>query len=295
MTGDAMHLPQGASASASPSPGAGAGVGAQAAYEALDAAALRGLLAERDRALAELAAAQEEFLRAVSHDLRAPLRHITSYSPLVRELVEDPAAGLPAEPRDEAQSFLNTMDQAARRMARMLDGLLALSRVGRAPVHPEPLDLAALVHEAQSALAPQAVGRPVQWTVDVGGVALHGDAALVRQLLQELMGNALKFTARHQAPDDPARIAITARAVAQGGALPSVRLQVQDNGVGFDPARGQALFGVFQRLHREGDFDGVGAGLATVRAIAQRHGATVAITAEPGAGCTVTVDWPAVV
>ncbi|RYF28080.1 MAG: two-component sensor histidine kinase [Comamonadaceae bacterium] len=232
---------------------------------------------------------QEEFLRAVSHDLRAPLRHITSYSPLVRELIDDAAAGLPTEPRDEAQGFLNTMDQAARRMGRMLDGLLALSRVGRAPLETVALDLGTVVRDVQSALSPQAQGRPVEWTVSVQDVPMHGDAALVRQLLQELVGNALKFTSRHTAADDPARIAIKAQVRPGGGVV----LQVQDNGVGFDTARGAALFGVFQRLHREGDFEGVGAGLATARAIALRHGATVAITAVPGVGCTVTVEWPA--
>lgn len=258
-------------------------------YASLDAPALRALLAERDRALADLTASQEEFLRAVSHDLRAPLRHITSYSPLVRELIDDAAAGLPTEPRDEAQGFLNTMDQAARRMGRMLDGLLALSRVGRAPLDIAAIDLDAVVREVQSALSPQAQGRPVEWTVAVQGVPMHGDAAWVRQLLQELVGNALKFTSRHTEAHDPARIGIHARALPGGG----MALQVKDNGVGFDPARAGVLFGVFQRLHREGDFEGVGAGLATARAIALRHGAKVDITAVPGVGCTVTVDWPA--
>lgn len=258
-------------------------------YAALDAPALRALLAERDRALADLAASQEEFLRAVSHDLRAPLRHITSYGPLVRELVEDDANGLPAEAREEAGAFLNTMDQASRRMGKMLDGLLALSRVGRAPLALTSVDLGQLVQEARAALASQAAGRLVEWVVETQGIMLHADPVLLRQMLVELLGNALKFTRLHTAAEAPARIAVLARALPEG----SVAWQVQDNGVGFDPARGGALFGIFQRAHREGDFEGVGAGLATVRAIAQRHGAGVSITATPGAGCTVSVEWPA--
>lgn len=270
---------------AAPPPEAGPGAGR---YAALDAPALRALLTERDRALADLAAAQEEFLRAVSHDLRAPLRHITSYSPLVRELVEDSAQGLTGEPRSEAAHFLDTMDHAARRMGQMLDGLLGLSRVGRAALQPQAVDLARLVQDAQSQLAPQAAGRPVEWVVDTQGLALHADPVLLRQLLGELLGNALKFTARPRAAGGPAHIAVTARRGQDGW----VDWQVRDDGAGFDPARAGALFGVFQRVHRESEFDGVGVGLATARAIALRHGASIAISAAPGAGCTVSLRWP---
>ncbi len=266
-------------------------------HAGLDAPALRALLAQRDRALADLAATQGELLRAVSHDLRAPLRHVTSYGPLVRELIEDAfaAGSLPQDARDEALSFLATMDQSARRMGAMLDGLLALSRAARAPLRPVPLDLAALVAEAQAALAGAAAGRAVEWSVDTQGLAVQGDAALMRQLLAELLGNALKFTAGPAAPPGavPARIAVSARLL-PGGEASGVRLQVQDNGSGFDPARAGALFGIFQRLHRDTDYAGVGTGLATARAIVQRHGGHIAITATPGAGCTVTVDWPGV-
>ena len=96
---------------------------------------LRAQLAARECELAALHAAQDEFLRAVSHDLRAPLRHITSYGPLVRELLEE-AQGLEPDARQEALAFLGTMDQSARRMGRMLDGLLALARIDRAPHRP---------------------------------------------------------------------------------------------------------------------------------------------------------------
>ena len=110
---------------------------------------------------------------------------------------------------------------------------------------------------------------------------MHGDAALLRQLLAELLGNALKFTRGR----DPARIAVTAEQGADG----SLVLRVQDNGAGFNPAQSAGLFGVFQRLHREAEFDGVGVGLAAVRAIAQRHGGEASATAVPGVGCTVSV------
>lgn len=231
--------------------------------------------------LAQLRAAQEEFLRAVSHDLRAPLRHITSYGPLVAELLHD--AGLQGQALQEAQEFLTTMDQSARRMGRMLDGLLALSQIARAPLQRQPVALTALAHEVQAALAAQAQAqqRAVQWHIAPDLPSVHGDAALLRQLLAELMGNALKFTRGR----DPARIAVTAEHSADGHLV----LRVQDNGAGFNPAQSAGLFGVFQRLHREAEFDGVGTGLAAVRAIAQRHGGDASATAAPGAGCTVSV------
>ena len=253
-------------------------------YAALDAPALRALLAGRDAALAEQQEALQAWMHAVSHDLRAPLRHITSFGPLVHELLQD-APGLDAATRQEALEFLSTMDQSARRMGRMLDGLLQLARIARAPFTPQAVDLGALVREVQHALAAQHAGRAVQWQADGPWPRVQGDPALLRQLLTELLGNALKFTQARS----PAEIRVTAECTADGHCA----LCVQDNGVGFDPARAQGLFGIFQRLHRESEFDGVGCGLAAVRAIAQRHGGTASAQAAPGAGCTVRVDWPA--
>ncbi|WP_084153731.1 sensor histidine kinase [Simplicispira psychrophila] len=241
------------------------------------------LLAERERELAALRAAQEEFLRAVSHDLRAPLRHITSYGPLVAELLQD--AGLQGEALAEAQEFLSTMDQSARRMGRMLDGLLALSRIAHAPLLRQPVALTALAHEVQATLAAQVQGRVVQWHIAPDLPSVQGDAALLRQLLAELVGNALKFTRGC----DPARIAVVGECSADG----SVTLRVQDNGAGFNPAQAAGLFGMFQRLHRATEFEGVGTGLAAVRAIAQRHGGDAQATAVLGAGCTVSVRFSA--
>ena len=240
-----------------------------------------------DRLSAQLDAlrqAHDGLLHAVSHDLRAPLRHITSFGPLVHELLQE-APGLDAATRQEALEFLATMDQSARRMGRMLDGLLQLARIARAPFTPQTVDLGALVHEVREALAPRCADRTVQWQADGPWPTVQGDPALLRQLLAELIGNALKFT--------QARSLAQIRVTAECGADGHCTLCVQDNGVGFDPARAQALFGIFQRLHRESEFDGVGCGLAAVRAIAQRHGGTVSAQAAPGAGCTVSVCWPA--
>ena len=244
---------------------------------------LRDELAQARQRIDDMAAAQEEFLRAVSHDLRAPLRHVTSYGALVRELLEE-LDGTPPPQVAEALGFLATMEQSARRMGQMIDGLQAIARAGRAPLEPRAVHLADALREARTALAPQEAGRTVHWHIAPDLPAVRADAALLAQLLVQVLGNALKFTrgqaeARidvQAAPGDAGRIVIT----------------VRDNGAGFDGTRARNLFGVFQRMHREADFEGVGAGLALCQTIAQRHGATIGAEAAVGQGCTVRLDWP---
>lgn len=252
---------------------------------------LRRLEGERDALHArvqELTAAQEEFLHAVSHDLRAPLRHVNSYGALLREVLQE----LPDAPPQvrEALDFAATMQRSARRMAAMIDGLQVISRASHAGMHLVAVDVRELVLRLRPVL--RGAGE-VQWGLpeDVsedghGTIPLiRADAALFEQLMVELLTNAVKFSSGSQ----PQRVQVTAQA-APGG---RVRLRVVDNGVGFDPAHSQGLFGVFQRLHREEAFEGVGAGLALCRRIAGRHGAAIEASAQPGAGCCVTLDWPA--
>lgn len=249
---------------------------------------LRSELALSQRQVADMAAAQEEFLRAVSHDLRAPLRHVTSYGALVREVLGDlPPDLLQGAEVQEALRFLATMDQSARRMGLMIDGLLALARAGRAPLQLQPVALADAVAQARAALATAEAGRGVRWVVAVDALPpLQADPALLHALLMELLGNALKFTRSTEPP--------CIRVAADTAPTGQVAFVVQDNGVGFDPARAGSLFGVFQRLHRETEFEGVGAGLALCQQVARRHGGVVTATASPGGGCAVRVQWPGV-
>ncbi|MDD2609144.1 MAG: ATP-binding protein [Giesbergeria sp.] len=247
-----------------------------------EVAQLRAQLAERERQLAELAPAYEDFLRAISHDLRAPLRHITSYGSLLQEVLQE--AGLQGQAQAEANEFLATMQQSAQRMGKMLDGLLALSRIVRAPLHLQAVPLAELLAQVQAELAGRAGQRVVVWQLQVQPAQVQADAALLRQLLWQLLDNALKFTQ----PCAQAEITVACWQSVDK----QVHLRVQDNGVGFNQSRATGLFGLFQRLHREGEFDGVGAGLAAVRAIAQRHGGQVQASAQLGQGCTITVMWP---
>ena len=249
-----------------------------------DTAALRAALAARDAELAatraelaETRAELEDFFRVASHDLRAPLRHLKAFGQLLRERVED----LGRDP--ETLGFIDTMEQSAQQLARMVDGLLELSRIGRAPLVPQPLDVAALVQEARRALVlpPQ----PVAWQVAADIPPCQGDPALVRLALQHLLSNAVKFSGKRPAP----QIAVGWQPGAEG----LVEIVVRDNGAGFNPASAGKLFGVFERLHSTSEFDGLGIGLAAVRRIAQRHGGTAQAEGQRDAGCTVRFSLPA--
>ncbi len=244
---------------------------------AAEAEALRAALArctaERDAARAEM----EDFFRAASHDLRAPLRHLGAFGGLLRERVRDLGGDA------EALEYLGAMDDAVGQLGRMVDGLLELSRVGRAPLLLQPVDLGALVTEARSALEPACAGRTIRW--ELGPFApCTGDVALLRDLLGRLLSNAVKFT--RQTP----QAVIAVRAEPAGD---RVQLQVRDNGAGFNPAQAGRLFGIFERLHSVSAFEGTGIGLAVVRRIAERHGGCVAADGAPQAGCTVHVTLPA--
>lgn len=242
-------------------------------------------LAAAQRQIADMAAAHEAFVRAVVHDLRAPLRHVTSYGALTRELLQELPGTAPEVA--EALGFVATMEQSARRMAAMLEGLRAIAHAGGKELQRAPQDLPALLEAVRAELEPAQAGRGLRWQVELapGLPLLDADGALLRALLLQLLSNALKFT---RAVAQPC-IALRAGPAQDG----RVHIVLQDNGVGFEPARAGMLLGVFQRLHRESEFEGVGAGLALCKTIAERHGAQIAISAEPGAGCRVTLDWPA--
>ena len=243
-------------------------------------------LAQREQELQALRQAQQEWLHAVSHDLRAPLRHVLSFGPLVDELLGQ-AAPSPQE-LQEAREFLRTMDQSARRMGVMLDGLLALARAARTPLQWQPVALGELLQQAREAVLarPQwaALEREVQWRMPPQLPVVRADASLLRQVLAELMDNSLKFTRNTAQPS----IAIEVEHGADGG----IELSISDNGAGFAPSRAGTLFGIFQRMHREAEFPGLGLGLALVRSVTRRHGGDVSIHGMPGAGCSVRLRWP---
>ena len=245
------------------------------------------LIAQQRAELDRLHVAHEAWMRAVAHDLRAPLRHVVSFAPLLKESVEELAAAAPQAgyAAEDAREFAATMEQSARKMSAMLDGLAHISRTARTALHLEVLNWSALVQAAVQPL--QAQHPQVQWVLPAQPVWVMADADSLRSAMQALLDNAVKFSATQPQP----QVCVEAQPLAAGG----WRLTVQDNGVGFDASRAQGLGELFQRMHREGEFAGVGCGLALVHTVAQRHGARWEVQSQVQAGCTVHLDWPVAV
>lgn len=212
----------------------------------------------------------ESFSYSVSHDLRAPLRHIHGYV----EMLTDATAGQLAE---QPRRYLQTITEASEEMGELIDDLLAFSRMGRAEFTETRVPLDGLVQETLRGLELAVKGRNIQWQIPPLPPVL-GDAAMLRQVLANLLGNAVKYSRGR----DPAKIELGLAGEEAGRTIFFVR----DNGAGFDMRYAHKLFGVFQRLHRADEFEGTGIGLATVRRIIVRHGGRVWAEAKPGAGAT---------
>lgn len=234
--------------------------------------AVKSLNAELRAQAAQLQAANHElesFAYSVSHDLRSPLRAIDGFA---QALLEDYSGRLDAV----GQGYLRRVRAAAQRMGHLIDDLLNLSRVSRAEMTVEPVDLTALARGVVSDLQTEAAGRQVQWEIG-GPLSASGDARLLQIALENLLGNSLKFTRSV----DVARIAFD-RELRDGEAVFFVR----DNGAGFDMAHSSRLFGAFQRLHTAQEFPGTGIGLATVQRVIHRHGGRIWAEASAGHGAT---------
>jgi PAS domain S-box-containing protein len=200
----------------------------------------------------------ESFSYSVAHDLRAPLRHLDGFS---QALLEDCAERLDAR----GQKYLRYIRESAQQMAQLIDDLLALSRVTRGDLHRVRVNLSAMAGAIAERLRAAEPGRRVDFVIQDDAWA-DGDARLLGVALENLMGNAWKFTGKR----DHARIEFGQ--VRQGRSTVQF---VRDNGAGFDMAHAGKLFGVFQRLHSSGEFEGTGIGLATVHRVIRRHGGRV--------------------
>jgi signal transduction histidine kinase len=226
----------------------------------------------------ELKVANEEleaFSHSVSHDLRAPLRHIGGFLDLLRKSSGEAL-------REDGQRYLAIVEDSAKQMGVLIDDLIAFSRIGRAQLNAGPVRLEAVVTEVIADLAHEASARDVRWIVkDIPEV--QGDRNLLKLALANLLDNALKYTR----PRDTAIIEV--RGEKRGD---TVVIQVRDNGVGFDPRGADKLFGVFQRLHSVSEFEGTGIGLANVRRIVGRHGGETWAESELGKGSTFFFSLP---
>jgi signal transduction histidine kinase len=224
----------------------------------------RELLEARDdleKRSAELAASNKEleaFAYSVSHDLRAPLRHMAGFS----ELLQKNSAQVLD---DKSKRYVGVILESAKKMGALIDDLLAFSRIGRSETNKTTVNLGQLVEEALAEVRRDVGDRKIVWRVGKLPVG-YGDRAMIRLALVNLISNAVKFTRTRM----PAEIEI--------GQMPAtadqVTVFVRDNGVGFDMKYVGKLFGVFQRLHSTEAFEGTGIGLATVQRIAHRHGGT---------------------
>lgn len=224
---------------------------------------------ERTEQLRAANADLEAFNYGVAHDLRAPLRHIQGFSNI---LLNDRDSVLSVE----GHRHLNLIVEETARMDKLIQALLAISRVGRQTLQPRDLDLNAVVRDVIESLAPDLHNRQIDWRI--GQLpTMRCDLDLTRIVFSNLLANAVKFTSRRER----ASIEIAAEKRDHGYVI-----SVRDNGVGFSMKYADKLFGVFQRLHRTEDFEGTGVGLATVQRIVQKHGGRIWAEAEPDKGAT---------
>lgn len=216
----------------------------------------------------------EAFSYSISHDLRAPLRHVDGYARMLQEDAGDSLA-------PDLRRYLDSISESSRRMGMLIDDLLAFSRLGRKPVERVEVDMNDLVASAMhDAGANAATGRFIVEALPPA----RADPVLMRQAWVNLISNAVKYSTPK---GEQACIRISGEADESG-----VRYRIRDNGVGFDMRYADKLFGVFQRLHLQDEFEGTGVGLAIVKQVVERHGGSITAEASPGEGACFTVEIP---
>jgi light-regulated signal transduction histidine kinase (bacteriophytochrome) len=231
-------------------------------------------LADMSERLTSINKELEAFSYSVSHDLRAPFRHIVGYAQLLKKFEGDKLS-------ERGNRFVDTIVESAVSAGTLVDDLLSFSQMGRASLTPVPIDMDALVTEERRKLFVEQ-GRRVEWRIEQLAPT-RADPMMLRLVIQNLFENALKFSRDR----DPA--------VIEAGCLDlgaETAYFVRDNGVGFDQAYVGKLFGVFQRLHRVEEFEGTGIGLANVKRIVERHGGRVWAEGQVDGGATFFFALP---
>lgn len=231
----------------------------------------------RTRQLAEANRELEAFSFTISHDLRAPLRRIDGFAHVLEAQLAESHDG-------DVRTAIDVILKSVGEMGRLISDLLAFSRTSRVELQRETVSLDDVLDDVLASLAGEMQGREVVVTREPLP-RVHGDPALLHQVLMNLVGNAVKYTR----PRTPGRIVVGC----QGRENDSVVLKVADNGVGFDPAQAGKLFGVFQRLHSQEEFEGTGIGLAIVQRIVERHKGRTWAESRPGEGATFYFTLPA--
>jgi K+-sensing histidine kinase KdpD len=218
----------------------------------------------------------ESFAYSVSHDLRAPLRHVVGFS----ELLQKQAA---SSLDDKSRRYLQTILESAKRMGNLIDDLLGFSRIGRAETRRTTVNLEQLVREVIAELGQERSGRDIAWKIGALPVC-YGDRSMLKVALVNLVSNAVKFTRMRT----PAEIEIGCAEEGQN----DTEVFIRDNGAGFDMQYANKLFGVFQRLHRSEEFEGTGIGLATAQRIIHRHGGKIWAEGAVDRGATFYFSLP---
>ena len=232
-------------------------------------------VAERTQQLANAVEDLKSFSYSVSHDLRAPARAVDNFCRILEQ-----EYGEKLDP--EGRRLITIVRKNAAQMGTLINGILAFARAGRRDLVLTQIDLEALAHDVLEELAPSFAGR--QLSVRMGSLpSIYADATVIRQVLLNLLANAIKFTR----PREVAQIEVQAYATGH-----EVTCSVKDNGVGFDPEYGHKLFGIFQRLHDADEFEGTGVGLGIVKLIIDKHGGRVWAEGSPGVGATFYFSLP---
>ncbi|GAA5512790.1 adaptive-response sensory-kinase SasA [Deinococcus carri] len=240
---------------------------------ALERAEGQRALAAQQRQLEQANHDLEAFASTVSHDLRAPVRHMGSFAGMLRRVVPEDARAL---------RYVDVIEQSAARMNTLIESLLTFARLGTGELQKTDVSLNALVEAVRAELASETGERQIDWRVGPLPV-VRGDVTLLRQVVQNLLGNAVKYSRTR----DTAVLEVWGETAGH-----EHRIHVRDNGVGFEPAQHERLFEIFKRLHRPEDFEGEGVGLASVQRIVARHGGRVWAEGRPSEGATFTFTLP---
>jgi PAS domain S-box-containing protein len=233
-------------------------------------------LAKRSMELEAINRELEAFAYSISHDLRAPLRHMAGYTELLQKKATSTLD-------DKSNHYIKMVLESAKRMGNLIDDLLAFSRIGRAETQNTLVSLEQLVREALTEVRDDTEGRNIAWKI--GALPdFYGDRSMLRLVLVNLISNAIKFTRTR--PQAEIEIGCA------DGNEDDLAIFVKDNGVGFDTRYANKLFGVFQRLHQASEFEGTGIGLATVQRVIHRHGGKVWAEGAVDGGATFYFSAP---
>jgi PAS domain S-box-containing protein len=234
-------------------------------------------VAERTQQLVAANKDLDVFSHMVSHDLRAPLRHIASFLALLQEQLGEHGDKL-------VQQYLQSIAKASKRMSLMIEGLLEYARLGRVAIESQPVPLTPLIDGVIGHLKQEHPNRNITWTVEEDLPVVRGDAMLLAEVFTNLLENSVKYTRTHER----AHIEVGWRVNPVGGRT----FYVRDDGVGFDLEKAHNLFVMFQRQHHSMDFEGTGTGLALSQRIIERHGGRIWAETAPGQGCVFYFTLP---